>query len=134
MFKKIYEEEYGVFGGSPFGLLVGDYEFGNHPQDLTLLEKMSNVAAAAHAPFISATDSKMFGLEGFGQLGEPRDLAKIFESVEYAKWKSFRESEDSRYVGLCLPHVLLRQPYGSETVPVESFNFQEDDGRTTARF
>jgi type VI secretion system protein ImpC len=135
MFKKIYEEEYGVFGGSPFGLLVGDYEFGNHPQDLSLLEKMSNVAAAAHAPFISATDSKMFGLEGFGQLGEPRDLAKIFESVEYAKWKSFRESEDSRYVGLCLPHVLLRQPYGSETVPVESFNFQEDvDGRDHSEY
>jgi len=134
-FKKIYEEEYGVFGGSPFGLLVGDYEFGNHPQDLSLLEKMSNVAAAAHAPFISATDSKMFGLEGFGQLGEPRDLAKIFESVEYAKWKSFRESEDSRYVGLCLPHVLLRQPYGSETVPVESFNFQEDvDGRDHGKY
>lgn len=135
MFKKIYEEEYGVFGGSPFGLIVGDYEFGNHPQDLSLLEKMSNVAAAAHAPFIAGTDAKMFGLEGFGQLGEPRDLAKIFESVEYAKWKSFRESEDSRYVGLCLPHVLLRQPYGSETVPVESFNFQEDvDGRDHSKY
>ena len=135
MFKKIYEEEYGVFGGSPFGLLVGDYEFCNHPQDLSLLEKMSNVAAAAHAPFITATDSKMFGLEGFSQLGEPRDLAKIFDSVEYAKWKSFRESEDSRYVGLCLPHVLLRQPYGSETVPVESFNFEEDvDGKDHKKY
>jgi type VI secretion system protein ImpC len=135
MFKKIYEEEYGVFGGSPFGLLVGDYEFGNHPEDLALLEKMSNVAAAAHAPFIAAANAKMFGLEGYSQLGEPRDLAKIFESVEYAKWKSFRESEDSRYVGLCLPHVLLRQPYGSETVPVESFNFEEDvDGRDHGKY
>lgn len=135
MFKKIYEEEYGVFGGSPFGTLIGDYEFGNHPQDLTLLEKMSNVAAAAHAPFLAAADSKMFGLESFSQLGEPRDLAKIFESVEFAKWKSFRESEDSRYVGLCLPHVLLRQPYGSETVPVESFNFEEDvDGRDHKKY
>lgn len=135
MFKKIYEEEYGVFGGSPFGLLVGDYEFGPQPQDVSLLEKMSVVAAAAHAPFIAAADSKMFGLDGFGQLGEPRDLAKIFESVDYAKWKSFRESEDSRYVGLCLPHVLLRQPYGSETVPVESFNFQEDvDGRDHSKY
>jgi type VI secretion system protein ImpC len=134
-FKKVYEEEYGVFGGSPFGLLVGDYEFGNHPQDISLLEKMSNVAAAAHAPFIAAADSKMFGLEGFSQLGEPRDLAKIFDSVEYAKWKSFRESDDSRYVGLCLPHVLLRQPYGSETVPVESFNFEEDvDGRDHKKY
>jgi type VI secretion system protein ImpC len=135
MFKKIYEEEYGVFGGSPFGLLVGDYEFGNHPEDLALLEKMSNVAAAAHAPFIAAANARMFGLEGYSQLGEPRDLAKIFESVEYAKWKSFRESEDSRYVGLCLPHVLLRQPYGSETVPVESFNFEEDvDGRDHGKY
>jgi type VI secretion system protein ImpC len=135
MFKKIYEEEYGVFGGSPFGLLVGDYEIGNHPEDLALLEKMSNVAAASHAPFIAAAHSKMFGLEGYGQLGEPRDLAKIFDSVEYAKWKSFRESEDSRYVGLCLPHVLMRQPYGSETVPVESFNFEEDvDGRDHSKY
>lgn len=135
MFKKIYEEEYGVFGGSPFGLLLGDYEFGNHPEDLALLEKMSNVAAAAHAPFIGAANAKMFGLEGYSQLGEPRDLAKIFDSVEYAKWKSFRESEDSRYVGLCLPHVLLRQPYGSETVPVESFNFQEDvDGKDHKKY
>jgi type VI secretion system protein ImpC len=135
MFKKIYEEEYGVFGGSPFGVLVGDYEFSNHPQDISLLEKMSNVAAAAHAPFLAAADAKMFGLEGFAQLGEPRDLAKIFESVEFAKWKSFRESEDSRYVGLCLPHVLLRQPYGNETVPVESFNFEEDvDGRDHKKY
>jgi type VI secretion system protein ImpC len=86
MFKKIYEEEYGVFGGSPFGLLIGDFEFGNHPQDISLLEKMSNIAAAAHAPFIAGADAKMFGLEGYSSLGEPRDLAKIFESVEYAKW------------------------------------------------
>jgi len=130
LYKKVYEEEYGVFGGSPFGLLVGDYEFGNHPQDITLLEKMSTVAAAAHAPFIAGTDARMFGLESFSRLNEPRDLAKVFESVEYAKWKSFRDSEDSRYVGLCLPHVLMRLPYGRETVPVESFNFEEDvDGR-----
>jgi type VI secretion system protein ImpC len=135
MFKQIYEGEYGVFGGAPFGLLVGDYEFGNHPQDLTLLEKMSNVAAAAHAPFISAADAKMFGLEGFGQLGEPRDLAKIFESVEYAKWKSFRESEDSRYVGLCLPHTLMRLPYGDKTRRTEGFRYEEDvDGRDHKKY
>jgi type VI secretion system protein ImpC len=135
MFKKIYEEEYGIFGGAPFGAIVGDYEFGNHPQDLSILEKMSNVAAAAHAPFLTAADPKLFGLQSFSQLGEPRDLAKIFDSVEYAKWKSFRESEDSRYVGLCLPHVLLRQPYGSESVPVESFNFEEDvDGRDHQKY
>lgn len=130
MFKKIYEEEYGVFGGQPFGALIGDYYFSNHPQDLSLLGKMSNVAAAAHAPFFAGSDPKLFGLPSFSQLGKPRDLAKIFDSVEYAKWKSFRESEDSRYVGLCLPRVLMRLPYGSETAPVESFNYEEDvDGR-----
>jgi type VI secretion system protein ImpC len=135
MFKKIYEEEFGIFGGTPFGLLVGDYEFGNHPQDISILEKMSNIGAAAHAPFIAAADPKMFRLNSFDQLGEPRDIAKIFESADFAKWRSFRESEDSRYVGLCLPHVLMRQPYGRESVPVESFNFEEDvDGRTHEKY
>lgn len=135
MFKKIYEEEFGVFGGAPFGAILGDYKFSNHPQDLSLLEKMSNVAAAAHAPFLAAADPLMFNLESFTQLGDPRDLAKIFDSVEYAKWKSFRDSEDSRYVGLCLPHVLMRLPYGSATVPVESFNFEEDvDGKDHRKY
>ena len=135
MFKKIYEEEFGIFGGSPFGVLLGDYEFGNHPQDITILEKMSNVAAAAHAPFIAAADPKMLRLNSFEHLGDPRDISKIFDSVEYAKWRSFRESEDSRYVGLCLPHVLMRQPYGQETVPVESFNFEEDvSGKTNEKY
>jgi type VI secretion system protein ImpC len=129
-FKKVYEDEYGIFGGSPYAALLGDYEFGNHPQDMSLLEKMSNIAAAAHAPFLSAANSGMFGLESYSQLGVPRDVSKIFDAIEYAKWKSFRDSEDSRYVGLCLPHVLMRLPYGSETVPVETFNFEEDvDGK-----
>src|SRR6185295_6130948 len=113
----------------------GDYEFGNHPQDITILEKMSNIAAAAHAPFISAADAKMFRLDGYEKLGDPRDISKVFESVEYAKWRSFRETEDSRYVGLCLPHVLMRQPYGSDTVPVEAFNFEEDvDGKDHSKY
>jgi len=134
-FKKVYEEEYGVFGGQPFGLLVGDYEISNHPQDLSLLEKMSNVAAAAHAPFISAADPKMLNLDTYTQLGDPRDISKIFDSVEFTKWRSFRESEDSRYVGLCLPHVLMRLPYGKETVPVESFDFEEDvDGKDHKKY
>jgi type VI secretion system protein ImpC len=129
-FKKVYEDEYGIFGGSRYAALLGDYEFGNHPQDMSLLEKMSNIAAAAHAPFLSAANSGMFGLESYSQLGVPRDVSKIFDAIEYAKWKSFRDSEDSRYVGLCLPHVLMRLPYGSETVPVETFNFEEDvDGK-----
>ncbi len=135
MFKKIYEEEYGVFGGSPFGMMIGDYEFSSQPQDLSLLEKMSQVAAAAHAPFISGASPQMFNLNSYTHLGDPRDLAKIFDSVEYAKWKGFRESEDARYVGLCLPRVLMRLPYGSANAPVESFNFEEDvDGKNHEKY
>ncbi|MGC9323796.1 MAG: type VI secretion system contractile sheath large subunit [Desulfomonilia bacterium] len=126
LFKKIYEEEFGMFGGASYGALIGDYEFSNHPQDLSLLEKVSQVAAAAHAPFIAAASAKMFNLDSFEELGAPRDLAKIFASADYAKWKSFRESEDSRYVSLALPHVLMRLPYGRENVPVEAFDYEED--------
>lgn len=126
LFKKIYEEEFGMFGGASYGALIGDYEFGNHPQDLSLLEKISQVAAASHAPFISAASPKMFNLDSYTELGQPRDLAKVFQSVDYAKWKSFRDSEDSRYVALALPHVLSRLPYGAANVPVENFNFEED--------
>lgn len=135
LFKKIYEEEFGTFGGASYGCLIGDYQFGNHPQDLSLLEKMSQVAASAHAPFISAASPAIFNLESFTELGNPRDMAKIFQSVEYAKWKSFRDSEDSRYVGLCLPHILMRLPYGQATVPVESFDFEENvDGTDHAKY
>ncbi len=135
LFKKVYEEEYGTFGGAPYGALIGDYEFGRHPQDLALLEMVSNVAAAAHAPFISAAAPGLLGLENFTDLPNPRDLAKKFETPDYAKWKSFRESEDSRYVGLTLPHVLMRLPYGPDTVPVETFNFKEDvDGTDHSKY
>ncbi|MBV8649232.1 type VI secretion system contractile sheath large subunit [Paludibacterium sp.] len=126
LFKKIYEEEYGTFGGAPYAALVGDYEFTRHPEDFYLLDEMSHVAASAHAPFISAVSPGLFGLESFTDIGKPRDLAKIFDTVEYAKWKSFRESEDARYVGLVLPHVLGRLPYGKDNVPVEAFDFEED--------
>jgi type VI secretion system protein ImpC len=135
LFKKVYEEEYGMFGGAPFGVLIGDYEFGRHPQDMALLEKISNVAAAAHAPFIAAASPQLFNLDSFTDVGVPRDLAKIFDTVEYAKWKSFRESEDSRYVALTLPHILMRLPYGKETVPVEAFNFEEEvDGTDHSKY
>jgi type VI secretion system protein ImpC len=135
LFKKVYEEEYGTFGGAPYGALIGDYEFGRHPQDLALLEMVSNVAAAAHAPFLSAAAPGLLGLESFTDLPNPRDLAKKFETPDYAKWKSFRESEDSRYVGLTLPHVLMRLPYGPDTVPVETFNFKEDvDGTDHSKY
>ncbi|HNU08271.1 MAG TPA: type VI secretion system contractile sheath large subunit, partial [Pyrinomonadaceae bacterium] len=125
LFKKIYEDEYGTFGGAPYGAIIGDYEFGNHPQDLALLESLSQVAAAAHAPFISAASADMFGWDEFSQMTEVRDISKIFDTTMYAKWRSFRDSEDSRYVGLTLPHVLGRVPYGAATKPTESFNFEE---------
>ena len=133
LFKKVYEEEYGTFGGAPMSALLGDYEFGRHPQDMILLEQISHVAAAAHAPFIAAADPQIFNLDSFADLGVPRDLAKVFDTVEYAKWKSFRDSEDARYVGLTLPHTLMRLPYGVETVPVEGFNFREDVDGTDHR-
>ena len=135
MFKKVYEEEYGTFGGAPIGAIIGDYEFSNHPQDLALLEKISQVAAAAHAPFISAASPQLFGWDTFSELSEVRDLAKIFDRTEYAKWRSFRESEDSRYVGLTLPHVLMREPYGAATKPTETFRFEEDvDGKDNKKY
>jgi type VI secretion system protein ImpC len=126
LFKKVYEEEYGVFGGHPFGALLGDYHFGRSGQDVELLQKISEVAAASHAPFITGAGADMFNLENYTQLDAPRDLAKIFDTTEYAKWKAFRESEDARYVALALPRMLLREPYGSKTVPVEAFNYEEE--------
>ncbi len=135
LFKKIYEQEFGTFGGHPYSVLVGDYEFGRHPQDMALLEKISNVAAAAHAPFISAASPKLFDLNSFVEMGNPRDLSKIFESSELVKWRSFRDSEDSRYVTLTLPHVLMRLPYGPNTVPVDAFQFVEDvTGRDHSKY
>jgi type VI secretion system protein ImpC len=135
LFKKIYEEEYGTFGGAPYGALIGDYEFGNHPQDMALLEKLSQVAAAAHAPFLSAASAEMFGWDTFGEMSEVRDISKIFDRTEYMKWRSFRESEDSRYVGLTLPHVLMREPYGEATRPTETFRFEEDvDGKDHKKY
>ncbi len=135
LFKKIYEEEYGVFGGAPFGAMVGDYDFGKHPEDVELLERISNVAAAAHAPFVSAAKEDLFNLQSWTQLDAPRDLAKIFDTTEYAKWKSFRQTEDSRYVALALPRVLGRLPYGKDTKPVEAFSYEEGvDGSDHSKY
>lgn len=135
LFKKVYEEEFGVFGGAPFGALIGDYEFGKGAQDMELLEKIASVAAAAHAPFVTGTSPDMFNLQSFTELDQPRDLAKIFDTTEYAKWKSFRQSEDSRYVALTAPRVLIRQPYGMATVPVEAFNYEEQvDGTDHSKY
>ncbi|MCB9946271.1 MAG: type VI secretion system contractile sheath large subunit, partial [Rhodospirillaceae bacterium] len=125
LFKKIYENEFGTPGGEPYGALIGDYEFTNHPEDVELLSNVSNVAAAAFAPFISAASPKMFGFESMTELSKPRDMEKIFESMEYAKWRSFRESEDSRFVTLTMPRVLARLPYGRDTKLVEEFDYEE---------
>ena len=135
LFKKVYEEEYGVFGGAPFAALIGDYEFSRGPEDIELLEKVSNVAAAAHAPFLTAAAPEMLNMDSFTSLDAPRDMAKIFDSSEYAKWKSFRASDDARYVGLCLPHVLMRLPYGKDGIQIEGFNYEEGvDGSDHSRY
>jgi type VI secretion system protein ImpC len=135
LFKKIYEEEYGTFGGSPYSCLIGDFAFTNHPQDIQFLELISGLAAAAHTPFITSISSLFFNLDSFEDLPLPRDLAKLFESPDYIKWNSFRNTEDSRYVTLLLPRILMRLPYGPNTLPVAEFNFYEDVGiGDTSRF
>lgn len=125
VFKKLYENEFGSPGGEPYGALIGDYEVTNHPEDIDLLTKMSSIAAAAFCPFITAAGSGLLGLESFSELSKPRDLEKIFDTVEYTQWKSFRESEDSRFVTLAMPRVLSRLPYGANTKPVDEFDFEE---------
>jgi len=135
LFKKVYEEEYGTFGGNPYSLMIGDYYFGRHPQDVALLQRLSKVAAAAHAPFITAAAPSLFDMSEFTELGVPRDLSKVFESAEMATWRGFRETEDSRYVAMVLPRYAARLPYGAATVPVENFAFEEDvDGRDHGKY
>jgi type VI secretion system protein ImpC len=126
LFKKLYEEEYGQFGGEPYGCLVGDYHFDHGPRDVELLSEMSKVAAAAHAPFITGADPSLFQMDSWSELANPRDLTKIFQTPEYAAWRALRESEDSRYLGLAMPRFLGRHPYGAKTDPVEEFAFEED--------
>ena len=135
MFKKIYEEEFGVFGGHPFAALIGDYEFGKGPEDIELLERISQTAAAAHAPFISAASPDMFNLDSFTQLDQPRDLGKVFDTTEYARWKGFRSSEDARYMALTCPRILLRVPFGKGGATVDAFNYEEGvDGSDHSKY
>ena len=136
LFKKVYEEEFGTFGGAPFAALVGDFNLGRGPEDMYFIEQMSHVAAAAHAPFLTAASPELMGLESFADLGKPRDLSKVFDTVEYAKWKSFREAEDSRYVGLTLPRFLGRLPYNpKDGLTTEGFNFVEQtDGSDHGKY
>jgi type VI secretion system protein ImpC len=126
IFKKVYEEEFGQFGGEPFGLLVGDYYFDHSPMDTQLLADIAQVAAGAHAPFIAAAAPTVLQMDNWNELSNPRDLTKIFQTPEYAAWRSLRESEDSRYLGLAMPRFLARLPYGAKTEPVEEFAFEED--------
>ena len=127
LFKKIYENEFGTAGGEPYAALIGDYEFSAHPDDLDMLTSISNVSAAGFCPFISAAAPQMFGFQDYTELSKPRDLEKIFDSAEYAKWRSFRASEDSRFVTLTMPRTLARLPYGKATRPIEAFNFEETE-------
>ena len=128
IFKKVYEEEYGQFGGEPFGCLVGDYYFDQSPPDVEMLGEMAKVSAAAHAPFIAAASPTLMQMNSWQELANPRDLTKIFGTPEYAAWRSLRESDDARYLGLAMPRFLSRLPYGAKTNPVEAFNFEEETG------
>jgi type VI secretion system protein ImpC len=136
LFKKVYEEEFGTFGGAPYGTLIGDFEITRQPEDVYFLEQMSHVAAASHAPFITSASPELFGIETYSDLGKPRDLAKVFDTVEYTKWKAFRESEDARYVGITLPRFLGRLPFNPvDGMTVDGFNYVEDvDGTDHSKY
>lgn len=135
IFKKLYEEEFGQFGGEPYGSLVADYHFDHSPPDVELLGEMAKIAAAAHAPLITGASPTLFQMDSWSELANPRDLTKIFQTPEYAAWRSLRESEDSKYVGLAMPRFLGRLPYGSKTDPVEDFAFEEDtDGADSTKY
>lgn len=126
IFKKVYEAEYGQFGGEPFGCLVGDYFFDHNPQDVALLTEMSKISASAHCPFIAGADSSLMQMESWQELANPRDLTKIFGNTEYIKWRALRDSDDARYLGLTMPRYLARLPYSTRDNPVDGFDFEED--------
>jgi type VI secretion system protein ImpC len=126
LFRKVYEEEYGQFGGEPFGCLVGDFHFNHSPPDVEMLGELSKIAAAAHAPFIGGASPELMQMDSWQELANPRDLTKIFQNTEYAAWRSLRQSDDSRYLGLALPRFLARLPYGARTNPVDEFDFEEE--------
>jgi len=135
LFKKVYEEEYGQLGGEPFGCLVGDYPFSHSAPDVEILQGMAQIAAAAHAPFITGADPAVMQMDSWQELTNPRDLTKIFSTPEYAAWRSLRESEDSRYIGMAMPRFLARLPYGAKDDPVEEFDFEEDtEGADSSKF
>lgn len=128
LFKKIYEAEFGQLGGQPYGALVGDYYFDHSPQDIDVLAGLAKIGAAAHTPFIAAAGPSLLGMENWQQIVNPRDLGKLFDTIDYTEWKAYRESEDSKYVALAMPRFLSRRPYGAKTEPVDEFAFEEDSG------
>ena len=135
LFKKVYEAEFGQLGGQPFGTLIGDFYFDNSPADIRVMRDMAKIAAASLAPFFASAAPSLMGMDSWNELGNPNDLSTIFETPDYAGWKSLRDSENARYVGLCMPRVLAREPYGQNSLPVEAFNFEEQtDGHTGAKY
>ena len=135
LFKKLYEQEFGQLGGEPYGALIGDFYFNQQPVDIQLLRDLSKIAGSAHAPFFAAADPTLMGMDSWTELMNPRDIGKVFDTPEYAAWKGLRDAADSRYVGLCMPRVLARVPYGSKTEPVEEFGFEEDtDGHRGEKY
>jgi type VI secretion system protein ImpC len=135
LFKQIYEYEFGQLGGEPYGCLIGDYYFSHVPTDVQLLRDLSKVAAAAHAPFFAGAEPALLGMDSWTELSNPRDIGKIFDTPEYAAWKGLRDQDDSRYVGLCMPRVLSRLPYGAKSEPVHEFAFEEDtDGHKGEKY
>jgi len=126
LYKTAYTAEYGQFGGKPYGLMVGNFEFGPGAQDIKLLQSLASVSTMSHAPFVAAAGPQFFGLEEFNGLPNLKDLKSIFEMPQYTKWQGFRESEDARNIGLTLPHFLLRTPYGPDTIPAKNFNYKEE--------
>src|SRR5215469_2995855 len=135
LFKKIYEEEFGTLGGQPYGCLIGDYYFSQQPTDVQLLRDLSKIAGAAHAPFFAAAESTLLGMDSWNELMNPRDLSKVFDTPDYAAWRSLRDSDDAKYIGLCMPRVLARLPYGAKTEPVAEFGFEEEtDGHKGEKY
>lgn len=135
LFKKVYEAEFGQLGGQPFGALVGDFYFDHSPADVRLLRDLGKIAAASHSPFISSAAPTLMGMDSWNELANPHDLTTIFDTPDYAGWNSLRDSENSRYVALCMPKVLSREPYGQNSLPVEAFNFEETtDGHTGEKY
>src|SRR6185312_1009007 len=133
IFKRLYEEEFGQLGGEPYGCVVGDYQFDHSPPDVELLGEVAKISAAIHAPFISGASPSLLGMETWQELSNPRDLTKIFTTPDFAAWRSLRESEDAKYLGLALPRFLARQPYGAKSNPVEEFDFEEDSAGPDAK-